>query len=184
LSVMNLLRHLYLSHASSPAYLRPLIADIRRRRPVSLVDIGLYDLTQTATLLAAARCWHPVNRLRYTGIDPFEMRPNGREAIGLKQAHRQLAPMVGRVRLVPGDPLAGLARAANSLLGSDLLIIADLCDPALDAAWMYVPRMLHDGSRVWAASHATDGDPPELRPIPRAEIEQRAASATGRRRAA
>ena len=38
---------------------------------------------------------------------------------------------------------------ANSLTGTDLMLIsADQDEATLEAAWFYVPRMLHPGSQV------------------------------------
>jgi hypothetical protein len=55
-----------------------------------------------------------------------------------------------QLRLVPGDPLSALARCANSLANTDLLIISAGHDPAgLEPAWFYIPRMLHAGSLVF-----------------------------------
>ena len=54
------------------------------------------------------------------------------------------------LRLVPGDPLSALTRVANSLAGTDVVIISlDQTGDLLDQAWRYVPRMLHADSLVY-----------------------------------
>ena len=61
--------------------------------------------------------------------------------------------------LVHADPLAALMRVANSLTGTDLLVVSAEVDAAsLQRAWMYVPRMLHRSSLVYLEEASDDGD--------------------------
>jgi hypothetical protein len=101
-------------------------------------------------LLAVAMRYRPHDRVSYAGIDLFEARPPQQPGLKLKDAHRQLIRTGVQLRLVPGDPLAALARSANSLANTDLVIISAGHDPAsLEPAWFYIPRMLHEGSLVF-----------------------------------
>jgi hypothetical protein len=90
-------------------------------------------------------------RIHYTGIDLFEAReaaaPSG---LSLKAVYQVLRPTPARIRLTPGDPFSALARVANDLLGTDLVVIsAGLDAQSLSQAWRYVPRVLHRGSQVY-----------------------------------
>ena len=80
-----------------------------------------------------------------------------------------------------------LSAAANSLTNTDLLIIsADQDAASLERAWFYVPRMLH-GETLVLHEQPADEDPPgtQLVPVPRLDIEARAAAQSkARRRAA
>ena len=57
--------------------------------------------------------------------------------------------ILSKIQVIPGDPLSALARSANGLQSTDLLVIAaDQDTQSLANAWFYVPRMLHDKSLV------------------------------------
>ena len=150
-SDMNAFSSFCLRHLSKPKTDRIIYRLIRDLRPASIVEIGLHDgvragrIVQFASLTLGA----PV---RYTGIDLFEERPNSATEmlqLKLKGTYCQLRAAGGNVRLIPGDPFAALACNANELPNTDLLIIsADQPQQSLQAAWSYVPRMLHEGSVV------------------------------------
>lgn len=101
-------------------------------------------------MIEAAAFHHPVRDVHYTGIDLFEARrPEAGPGTSLKRAHRLLNATGARIQLVPGDLFTGLSRAANGLVGTDLVIISAGYDPeCLAQAWYYLPRMLREGSRV------------------------------------
>jgi hypothetical protein len=68
----------------------------------------------------------------------------------LKQAFGDLRGTGVTARLVPGDPHSALARTANSLSGTDLLILsADIDRDSLAQAWRFVPRMVHANTLVF-----------------------------------
>ena len=70
--------------------------------------------------------------------------------MSLKQAFAALRQPEVKVQLVPGDPNMALRRVANSLTGTDLLLIAaDQDRDSLAAAWTWVPRMLTATSLVF-----------------------------------
>jgi hypothetical protein len=122
--------------------------------------------------------------VQYTGIDLFEARPVGQLGLSLKQAHRALSRSEARVRLIPGDPVTALARSANTLVATDLLIIhADQDAMSLQRAWFYVPRMLHTASVVlWQEGSVHNHG--RFRTVPPREIERLARLATALNRAA
>ena len=52
-----------------------------------------------------------------------------------------------------------MSRAANALLGTDLLLIAtDVDQASLAQAWFYVPRLLHDRSVVMQEISSAEGE--------------------------
>ena len=66
--------------------------------------------------------------VRYTGIDLFEARPAGQPGMSLKQAHATFKPYGIKSQFIPGDPFSAIARAANGLLQTDVIIVrAALC---------------------------------------------------------
>jgi len=92
----------------------------------------------------------PPNEVCYTGIDLFEARiaADG-PGVTLKMAHRMLKSTGVRVKLVPGDSFSALARTANSLRETDLVVISSRQDPEIMArSWYFIPRVLHSESLV------------------------------------
>lgn len=124
-------------------------------------------------------------RVRFIGIDEFESRPASAAPLSLKSAYQLLSPLGARVQLLPGDPLAALSRSANTLLGTDLMVVAADQDLAsLAHAWFYVPRMLHDRSLVLVETAGRDGGESSYRLVNAVAIRQLALQAQPRRRAA
>ena len=75
----------------------------------------------------------------------------------LKQTHQVLSRSGATVRLIPGDALSALARCANQLQGTQLLLIASDHEPAmLSRAWVYLPRMLASGATVLRATQGLE----------------------------
>jgi hypothetical protein len=96
-----------------------------------------------------------------------------------------LAASGARLRLVPGDPYSALAHAANSLLDTDLVVIRADQDPvALERAWFYLPRMLHEQSVVLVEQLGTEGHEGTYRALDLQAVRQLAAAHSSRRRAA
>jgi hypothetical protein len=132
--------------------------------------------------LASLIC--PESRVRYTGVDLFEDRAQSDTPfMTLKAAHRLVVSTRAKVRLLPGDPLSALARAANSVGPTDLVVVSAGHDPSLlDAAWFYFPRMMHQQSAVYVQRAIHSGGL-ETHLLSYSEI-QRMASTAGARRAA
>jgi len=165
------LKYLFLSRFSSPAAERRLYREIRRCRVRRIVELGIAMGRRSARLIEAA-LWFAADRpVHYTGIDLFEARPASCPGMTLKRAHRVLSPLGATIQLIPGDPYMALARTANRLTETDLLLVAADQDPdSLRSAWFYVPRMLHAGSSVFVEQRGSAGPATAWRPLPHAEI--------------
>jgi hypothetical protein len=143
-------QYLYLSRLSRPAHERCLYRAVRRHAVRSMVEIGLGDGRRMLRLLAVAQRYRPQERLSYAAVDLFEARSPNAVGWSLKEAHRQLTRAGVHFRLAPGEPFAALARCANALTNTDLLVIGADNDPdSLERAWFYIPRMLHERSLVF-----------------------------------
>lgn len=186
MSAANRIKYAYYAYLAKPKSERKLYREIRRRRPQRIVELGL-SRTQRSQRMLQVAARYATGPVEYTGIDLFEARGGGPEALSLKQAHQLLKPMASRVRLLPGDPFSALSAASNMLVGTDLLIIsADQDLESLNKAWFYVPRMLTTSTLV-LHEQPCEGELPEtqLVQISRMEIESLAAIQTkARRRAA
>jgi hypothetical protein len=149
LAILRQLKCFCIANFSRPASERCLYRAIRRAGVASIVEVGVGSAQRALRMIevAAGRG----QSVRYTGIDEFESRSADRGAgLTLKQAYQRLRTTEAAIQLVPGDPLAALARAANSLTGTDLLVVsADVQAQSLRSAWRYVPRMLHRQSLVY-----------------------------------
>jgi hypothetical protein len=150
LSVGSLLRSSYLLYFSQPAADRTLFKAIKAKPIRSIVELGVGLSGRTERILEIA-AWRPdCLPLRYTGIDPFDSRPAGQPKLSLKEAYSQLRTTGAKAQLVPGEPFSALHRVANSLAGTDLLLISGIYDAeSLAPAWKYIPRMLQPSSLVF-----------------------------------
>ena len=177
MSAGTLLKYGYLAYLSRPVADRTLYRVIHHLRPQSIVEIGIGEAMRTRRMIDLALIHRSADEVRYTGIDLFEARPAGSPGLPLKAAHTLLKTLPLKVRLVPGDPFAALSRAANTLLGTDLLIVSAGHDPeSLARAWFYVPRMIHEASQVFVEEPRPKLEQTQFRLVSREEIEKRAAS--------
>lgn len=178
------LRYLYLAYFSKPVGERVLYRAIRRTRARRILELGIGDVSRTLRLIGLAERFADGAAVRYAAIDLFEARPaESGGSLTLKEAHRLLKGTLAQIQLIPGEPAKALAQAANSLGKVDLLLISvEQGDAALDGAWFYLPRMLHDGSIVFRDRRdlATGATKPNT--LDHVEIQTRAG--TCRRRAA
>jgi hypothetical protein len=176
------LRFCYLSYLSKPISDRLLYRVILRRRYKSILECGIGAAVRALRMIEAATFHVPPDQVQYTGIDLFEARgdSSGGNVLLLKEAHRLLKATGARIRLLPGDPFSALARAANTLLGTDLVVISADQDPRSVAhAWYYLPRLLHCGSQVYLEEAQRPGKTGIWRLVPPEELE---ALASARRR--
>lgn len=178
------LRYLYLAYLSHPKADRAIYRAIRRGQVRRIVEMGIGDGRRAERMISLARSWGTDKPIRYTAIDPFELRAEqDGPGLSLKTAYRKLKATGAKVQVVPGDPLTALARVANSLTGTDLLLIsADQDDVSLQQAWFYVPRMLHAASQVFFEE--IDDSGARWRPVSRQQIEKLAAQQAQRIRLA
>jgi hypothetical protein len=96
----------------------------------------------------------------YTGVDLFEARGSeGEPAITLRSIYQTLRTTGARIRLLPGDPMSAMARAANSMGKVDLVVASSTVErDSLARAWFYVPRILKEDSLVvWEQSGGPAG---------------------------
>jgi hypothetical protein len=185
LSAARLIKYLHLAYLAKPAADRVVYRAVRNTRAGHLVGLGLGCGRLTRNLIQLAAQYTARERVRFTGIDLFEMRPAASPGLSLKQAHSLLTPSGARVRLVPGDPFSALARTANSLLDTDLVVIRADQDPAsLQRAWFYLPRMLHEHSVVLVEQPGREGQDGTYRMLDLDAVRQLADAQTSRRRAA
>ena len=174
MSECSLLRYLYLAYLSHPAPDRLLYRGLRQWRSRSIVELGISGTLRTRRMLEIARRYAGSESVRYTGIDLFEARPSQQAGLSLKQAHQQLQFVGARVQLAPGDPWMALVRLANTLVGTDLLIVsADVDQESLARAWFFVPRMLHQRSQILVEQRS--GEHVHLKAMPLAEVHRLAA---------
>jgi len=156
---------------------------VRQHKPQAIVEIGMESADRTTRILRLAQRVSPDAELHYTAIDLFDARPSDCQPLKLKSMHQLLAKTNVHVRLIPGDPLSALARAANQLSGTQLLIVSAAVDSlAMAQAWRYVPRMLCP-SAVVLETFAT-GPNRRYKTVTTTEIERRIAVAGRSRRAA
>ena len=180
----NRLRVLYLLHLSKPPHNRGVYRTIYRRKVRTILELGVGSGERAVRMIEAARWQTPARQIQYTGVDLFE---SGADANGLsltlKGAHRLLQTTGAKIRLVPGDPFAAMARTANGLGPTDLVIVsAGLDRGSLDRAWFYLPRVLHPASVVLEELRTPSGEL-VLRPVGPREIDERS-TLNVRRRAA
>jgi hypothetical protein len=169
LSAAGFLRVSYYAWFSRPAGERVLYRAVRRIRPRRIVELGVGDAHRAQRLVRAAQRYAGGEVIRYCGIDLFELRPADTPKLGIKQAYHDLRSLGAKVQLAPGDPFSALARFANSLTGTDLLVIAaDIDAESLERSWFYVPRMLHERSRVYREEPQDDAS--IFRQMKRSEI--------------
>jgi hypothetical protein len=151
------LRYIYLAYFSRPKADRPLFRLVRRAEPRRIVEIGLASIERTIRVIGLAEARLGGARVDYTLVDDFEDARGKQGAWSLREVYRRLRRTRARIRLVPGSPLEALRRTANSLGGTDLILLSRVYDAeTFESAWFYVPRMLHARSLFVIESGGTD----------------------------
>lgn len=163
MSVLSGLRNLQLAYLSKPRGERIIYRAIRRHQPLRIVELEVGTAVRSQRLLRLATSYHD-EPIVYTGIDPFESRgETDGPGLSLKQAHKLLTQTGARVRLLPGPPLSAMNAAANSLVGTDLMLISWRTAQLRGPGWRFVERMLYEGSKVFVEYEVESGKGPELR---------------------
>ena len=187
MSVFGRIKNLFFSCAAQITQApedRPLFRVIRERKVRRIVEVGVGTGHRAVKILEAAARNRLSEPVQYTGIDLFEARTDRSTGLSLKEAYRKLKPTKANVRLVPGDPQIALASVANSLIGTELLIISyDQQGDALARAWFYVPRLLTAESVIFEELPDPKSGELTLHPLTRLEVESRATKARPRRAA-
>lgn len=151
------LRAFHLAWLSRPAGERILYREIRARKALKIVEFGVGDLRRALRMIATARLTAPGANVHYAGIDEFELRSSGNR-LPLKSAWQTLRQTGSKIRLVPGDPYAALARTANDLANADLVLIAaDVDRAALVRAAQYLPRLVTSRTRLFLEAADSKG---------------------------
>lgn len=151
---------------ATPSCDRSLFSRIQKTRPQRIVEFGIRDLQRTERCIALAqRFLQPTDggseAVRYCGIDLFEARRQP-TPLNLKTAHNQLARTKAKIRLVPGQLSSALARTANVLPNTDLLIVDAMHSrEELEAIFHFLPRMLHAQTSI--ARYSEESGRPRLR---------------------
>ena len=185
MSAARLFKFLHLAYFAKPVAYRAVYRTIHKLCPENLVTIGLGDGQLACNMVRLAQQCGQRPRVQLTGIDLFEMRAAQENELTLKHAHRMLHTLGARTRLVPGDPYSALARAANELPDTDLVVVrADQLGPAMQRAWFYLPRMLHKQSVVLVERAGGDGQVESFDSLDHAAVLQLAHSAMPVRKAA
>ena len=154
----NWLRYTYLARFARPKGNRQLFRLVKRQQVCRVVEIGISDLARAVSLIQVAQRFAGDKKVWYTGIDLFDARPTGSEALGLKETYRILRATEANVRLVPGMPNMSLASAANAHQNTDLILLGPSVTASdLNGAWFYVPRMLHANSVILSEQHDSAG---------------------------
>jgi hypothetical protein len=144
-------------YLSRPAHERVLYRAIRKHKIGRIVELGVGTGVRAQRLIAMAQRHHG-DEVRYAGVDLFEARDASQPGLTLKRAHVLLRGTGAKVQAVPGDPYSALARVANGLTETQLLIVAaDQDAAALERAWFYVPRMLTADALVFVETHGEKG---------------------------
>jgi hypothetical protein len=176
-------RYMYLAHASRPKSVRQLYRLAKREKVCRIVEVGVSDIERSARMIEVAQRYAGEQKVSFTGIDWFEVRAQELPALALKEAYRVLRATEGNVRLVPGMPGRSLSAQANAHQNTDLILISSIVpDSELQAAWFYVPRMLHAKSVVLREKSGPEGEPTFDR-ITSQQIAAWAGSTSGRRAA-
>ncbi len=183
--IFRQLRLLYLCYFSKPTANRPLYRAIYRHHAQKIVEMSVGDGYRARRMIEVAqwRASAPTD-IHYVGLDLFEERSESSFPGGsLKEVHQLLRGTGARVQLVPGNPPDVLIRLANSLGKVDVLIVpAELDSPSFARLWFFVPRILHEQSRVFVQSIRSKAET-VLATKPRAEIDRLAAAGASRRAA-
>lgn len=160
MAAANWFRYFYLARMSHPKSVRELYRLAKRQKFCRIVEVGVSDVRRSVSLIEVAQRYAADTKVSFTGIDWFEVRAQELPALSLKDAYRVLRATEANVRLVPGMPGRSLAAAANAHQNTDLILISSIVpDSELQAAWFYVPRMLHAGSVVMRERRDASGEP-------------------------
>ncbi len=156
---LSKLKYLYLVNLSSPAGERPIYKAVEQHRVRSIVEIGVGNGRRAQSMIQTALRNYPAAAIRYTGIDLFDARAADRPGMTLKEAHQLLRSAGVAYKLAPGDPRPTLARTANELFETDLVVVSrDYSPEDLEYIWYYIPRMLHGSSIVMLAQPGKKGE--------------------------
>lgn len=178
-------RSLFLSYLSHPSGERRLYREAVRRRPRTLLELGIGSGIRAARLIEIASWWTPGCELEYTGIDLFESRQDSDgPGMTLKGAYQALRATGARVRLLPGTAEGTLFSIVGAIRPLDFVVASNEHDLAsLADAVRFFPKVLNPDTRLFVNTSGPES--PVFRHVPAEEIrEQATAHASTVRRAA
>ena len=174
----SLLNHLYLACFSKPSHERIIHREIRRLRARSIVELGVGMGRRSMRMIGTALRYASDQEIRYTGVDLFEARASSCPGMTLKGAYRILRECGVKAQLIPGDPFSALARNANQLQNTDLVVIgADQDVVSLSKAWFFLPRMMTAQTTVFLESFDDRHNKPQFHRLQHQEVVKLAAFA-------
>jgi hypothetical protein len=160
LAAAHWLRYARLAYFSAPKSARQLYRLVKRQRICRIFEIGMSDISRSESLIEVAQRYAEGQTVCYTGLDWFEARQHAAARWTLKEAYRLLRATGANVRLVPGEPARSLSAAANAHQNTDLILISPAVeDDDLQAAWFFVPRMLHQRTVILRERLGTTSEP-------------------------
>jgi hypothetical protein len=170
LATLSRIKLFYLFHLSKPAGYRPLYEAIHRTQARRILEIGMGDGSRAVQMIQLAQQFCEPRDVLFAGIDLFEARPTAESAsLTLINAHRLLKATGATIRLSPGTPYDGLSRSANGLGKMDVLVISPTATAdAMEAAWIFIPRLLHNDSLIFLEDPA--GGEAAMRLVPHDEV--------------
>jgi hypothetical protein len=149
LAAAHWLRYARLAYLSAPKSARQLYRLVKRQRICRIFEVGISDIARSESLIEVAQRYADGQTVCYTGLDWFEARPEPAPQLTLKETYRLLRATGANVRLVPGEPARSVSTSANAHQNTDLILISPtVADDDLQAAWFFVPRMLHQNSVI------------------------------------
>lgn len=148
MSKASFIQYLLLTRFTGAKRNRQLYRQVCQMRATRIVEIGLGHGERALNLISLAQRFPTDKPIRFTGIDLFEARPHD-PSFSLKRAHQLLHGEGYEVRLVPGDPASALARCANDLRGTDLIVVSEGSSAEVMAVAHFLNRMLHKDSQIW-----------------------------------
>ena len=183
MAAANWFRYAYLAHFSRPKSVRQLFRLVKRHRVRNMVEVGISDVTRAASLVEASQRFAGNEKVKLTGLDWFDARPQNQTPLSLKEAYRVLHATGANVRLVPGAPGTSLTAVANAHQNTDLILISSaVTQDDLQAAWFYMPRMLHQRSLI-LREHLDAAGQPSFEWLTLTQVAEWAGRAGGRRAA-
>jgi hypothetical protein len=159
MSRLSWTKRFYWRYLSKPATERALFLHVLENPVSSILELGLGNGDRFARVIPLCSKPDGVTQIRYAGVDLFESAPPGTPHLPLKTAHRKLAELGVKANLIPGDTIAAIARVANVVLPSDLVIVDgrwNSGDEISQAIQQWLPRLCHDHSTIFARNNDSE----------------------------
>lgn len=169
-------RYISWSQFAKPSNDRIAYRLIKKHKFRSIVEIGLSEGVRCERMIRVSQKYGDPGKIRYTGVDLFEARDAAETPLRLIEMHRKLNSLGAKAQLVPGSFDDAIPRIANAHAKTDLVIVHHpVEDESYEAAWRFLPRMLHVSSQVLVFYNET-----EYEVFNFAEVEQRVRQLTER----